>query len=111
MWSRDRAIYLITNIQPELMAKGWFVALAGGVLTRGWSDHDLDLVAVPMDSTSVNVDAVRDVLARYGYGRTHDANDMRNHWRTKGSTDNKVVEVFSDGCKRIDVIYTYTGGF
>jgi hypothetical protein len=30
-----------------LAGAGWYLCLGGGVLLRGYSDHDLDIIAIP----------------------------------------------------------------
>lgn len=46
-WVLGDALVLIREIQPEAMELGYYIALAGGVLNKGSSGADLDLVAVP----------------------------------------------------------------
>lgn len=110
MWTRDEALRFINSVQAKLMADGWFLALAGGVLNKGYSEHDLDLVAVPMKSQYAILKHLHFGLAKVGCKRTHDAETMRAHWKAKGSPDDKYVEVYQtpDG-KRIDIIVAYPG--
>jgi len=111
MWSLYEALKLIQSIQPQLMVNGWFVALAGGVLNKGRSEHDLDLVLVPMKTGAASIAQLHMVLDFAGWKRTHEAEQMREHWKSKGSPDGKHVEVYRtyDG-KRIDVIVAYPEG-
>lgn len=46
-WALKDALVLIRDIQTEAMELGYYIALAGGVLNEGFSENDLDLVAVP----------------------------------------------------------------
>jgi hypothetical protein len=48
MWGLSDALALIREIQPEIHALGFHVCLAGGVLNKGYSEKDLDLVFVPL---------------------------------------------------------------
>ncbi len=48
----DDALHLVRSIQDKVMASGYYLALAGGCLNKGVSTNDIDLVAVPRDSTS-----------------------------------------------------------
>lgn len=41
------ALAYIRDLQPRVMDAGWCILLGGGVLNRGWSDHDVDLLAYP----------------------------------------------------------------
>jgi hypothetical protein len=64
-WSIEDALVLIRNIQPKCMELGYYIALAGGVLNKGYSDSDLDLVAIPRTKTSASVqltDYLRNIL-------------------------------------------------
>lgn len=47
-WTLDLALSFIRERQPNTMAAGYYLALAGGVLNTGSSKADLDLVVVPM---------------------------------------------------------------
>ena len=111
MWTLDKALQLVRNLQPHLMAVGWFAALAGGVLNKGYSEHDLDLVFVPMKTESMDLGSLHQALHFAGWERTHTANMMQEHWKTKGSPDGKYVEVYRtlDG-KRVDAIVAYPEG-
>lgn len=56
MWTLDDALEFINIYQKAAMANGWYLALAGGVLNRGYSNNDLDLVAVPRTDNSAVYD-------------------------------------------------------
>jgi len=47
MWALDNALTFIRSNQPAAMDAGYYLALAGGVLNKGFSTNDLDVVAVP----------------------------------------------------------------
>lgn len=46
-WTLATARTFISKLQRPCMESGYYIALAGGVLNRGHSNNDLDLVAVP----------------------------------------------------------------
>lgn len=110
MWTFASAHNLIQTIQPVLMEHGWFVALAGGVLNHGQSEHDLDLVAVPMKAQLANLEDLQLALLKCGFALTHCVTQMREHWEAKGSPDTKYVEVYSIQGKRVDIIVAYPEG-
>jgi hypothetical protein len=111
MWTLQQALDLVRSIQPTLVANGWFVALAGGVLNKGHSEHDLDLVLVPMKTGKTDLVELHCVLSGYLGTRTHEAEQMREHWKSKGSPDGKYVEVYrTDDGKRVDVVVAYPEG-
>ena len=47
VWVLGEAIDLVRCLQADCMRKGYYIAIAGGVLNNGYSNNDLDLVAVP----------------------------------------------------------------
>lgn len=108
MWMRSDAFRLIEELQPKLMAAGWFIALAGGVLNKGYSEHDLDLVAVPMKTYNTKLHLLHSTLEDSGLCRRTTWEMMRKAWQNKNNYDGKYVEVYytADG-KRVDIIIAY----
>lgn len=106
MWTLRKALRFIRKIQPELMKRGWYCSLAGGVLNKGESKHDLDLVMVPMCSLIQEIECVRAVMRENGFELMADHEKIHRHWAKKGSYDRKHVEAWWDWDKdlRIDVI-------
>jgi len=103
MWTLEEALIIVRELEAGLI--GWHVALAGGVLHKGKSDHDLDLVFFPRDSTNIQLGDLYRGLHYYGLTRTHTEVDMLTHWRSKGSSDFKHVEVWATADdRRVDVI-------
>lgn len=51
-WTIAEALEFIRRHQPVAMEKGFYLALAGGVLNKGESINDLDLVAMPRTQNS-----------------------------------------------------------
>lgn len=49
MWTIERALVLIRELQPKLHARKYHVALGGGVLNTGQSEKDLDLYVFAFD--------------------------------------------------------------
>jgi len=47
VWTTESALRAIRMMQPVMNTSGWYVALAGAVLSKGMTDEDLELVAVP----------------------------------------------------------------
>jgi hypothetical protein len=95
IWTIGQAIALVRDLEPHLAEVGWHVALAGGVLLRGESAHDLDLVVYPHDSTSVDRSLRTATLRALGWKRKMLPIAVRRHWREKGSRDTKRVEIWS----------------
>lgn len=105
MWTLDEAVELVRDIWDECAAAGWHLAITGGVLYRGESDKDLDLVAYPHNSEDADIDDLYDCLCLLGWRLRSQAQTTATYWRKSGSTDCKHVEVWRtvDG-RRVDVI-------
>ena len=105
VWNLDDALTIIRKIRPTLQAVGWELALGGGVLNRGWSDKDLDLVAFPTTSEEYARSYLHEALVAAGWKRTHTVKQMHAFWEKTGVGDRKWVEVYRlpDG-RRVDVI-------
>lgn len=50
VWNLEDSLKLIRSLQPETRRFNYHLCLGGGVLNKGESDKDLDLVFVPMDN-------------------------------------------------------------
>ncbi len=61
-WTMDKALTLIREIEPTCKQHGYFLGLCGGVLRKGYSDKDLDIILIPM-----NADMPGDVTAVLKY--------------------------------------------
>ena len=104
-WDLIDTIDLVRRWEKVLRDDGWHLALAGGVLHRGRSYHDLDLIAYPHDMSRPRRRKLIAGLRALGATRLRTAPEMRAHWRTKGSRDTKHVEVWrTDDGRRVDVI-------
>jgi len=104
LWTLDRALTLARMLERLAAASGWHVALAGGVLIRGMSSHDLDLVFYPRSTATVDLDALRLVLVGAGLTQIHTREQVQADWRKRGSSDEKHVEVWQFDGRRVDVI-------
>lgn len=111
MWTLEQAIEAWRNVECMIAPYGWHAALGGGVLARGYSTHDLDLIVYAHTRGRGAVTDVVLSLSDLGWTRTHDAAAMIAHWREQGSCDTKRVESWRtlDG-KRVDVIYPAEAG-
>jgi len=47
-WELLMALDLIRRYQAQVKKLGFHICLAGGVLNKGWSEKDLDLVFLPL---------------------------------------------------------------
>lgn len=106
-WTFNEArmtIVLLEELAKEQHA-GWHFALAGGVLLRGSSTHDVDIIAFPHVTLAGNRKALRRVLRTCGWYLRMKAWELHKYWRRKGSPDRKHVEVWktTDG-RRVDLM-------
>lgn len=105
MWTLPYALEVVRRVEPFMAEAGWHVAMGGGVLHRGSSSHDLDIVLVPREPTSSLREAHK-VLEGGGFKLKRTAEEMVRHWRSKGLTDRKWVEHWeTPDLRRVDVVY------
>lgn len=112
MWRWSTALRFVRRMQRTLEPLGYHVALAGGVLMRGHSRKDLDLVIIPHDlSRPPDVGPASKVvraLEKLGLRCYCNAHKMRAGWRLSGSTDIKVVDAWRDRQgRRVDLIWAW----
>lgn len=109
MWScLMDALVLVRKLQPAFNGCGWHIALGGGLLNKGFSDHDLDLVVYPHNSNATDIDKLRAMLRAIGWSLFADVERIQAHWRKKGGTDKKHVEVWkTPDDKRVDLIFPH----
>ena len=89
---------------------GFHAALGGGVMKRGRSSKDLDVIVYP-NCVSPSFDwslhwaVISEILEEDGWIRFRDVHQMHRHWRSIGSDDQKHVEVWQDPKgRRVDLI-------
>ncbi len=105
MWTLEDAAMLTSAIRAVLLAHGTCIGLTGSVLNVWYSTHDLDLFFYPFDSTKpIDLRTLRETLYDMDFRLTHTHDKMHAHWRSKGSMDEKIVEVYDYGGRRIDAI-------
>lgn len=105
MWTLPQAIEFINEITPQIKEVGYGIALAGGVLLRGESNTDLDLILYPMSTANQNLGLLHTKLQHLGLELKKDKSQVRKIWKSKGSLDLKHVEVWAYNDKRIDLFF------
>lgn len=58
-WTLEQGVEFIRKYQSQSFEKHYNLSLGGGVLNRGWSKHDLDIVAVPANGYGKSFDEYR----------------------------------------------------
>lgn len=105
MWDLDTALEFTRSLESKL-APDWHCALGGGVLHRGESSHDLDVVVFPHDSNRLNwADLYLALHATERWERVVDDLAMKEHRQFMGSWDQKHVEAwFTTDGRRVDLL-------
>lgn len=67
-WVIADALALVRELQPQLHAIKWHVALGGGVLNKGESYKDVDLYFMPFSDTETTDDVFPFLVGLWGAG-------------------------------------------
>jgi predicted nucleotidyltransferase len=109
-WTRDEALKFAAEAQAKLEIRGYHVGLTGSCLF-GDSRNDVDLIVYPTSTEKSTREQqlreVAEVLVEMGLTLEHDHLAVRewwarSHWR---SDDQKTVEVWRLGGKKVDVFH------
>lgn len=94
-WDRTNAVEFLQHLEQVLAAHGWHCALAGSVLYRGNSTHDLDVVVFPHKKPkTAKKEKMRDCFAAMGLRQVRTRREVAAYWKKKGIKDQKWVEVW-----------------
>lgn len=105
VWTLDDALTACRRLEEVLAPAGYHVALGGGVLLRGHSHKDLDVLVYPRNVQALEQERAVGLLLGAGFRRWMTAEQVQAMWRKVGSTDNKTVEVWRFEGKRIDLFW------
>lgn len=112
VWTLDDALTVCRWLEEALAPAGYHVALGGGVLLRGYSHKDLDVLIYPRNVLAIERDKAAVLLQEAGFQRWMTVEQVQAMWRKIGSTpsrpvapDNKTVEVWRFDGKRIDLFW------
>lgn len=104
-WTLEQARALIDELVEPLKVAGYGLALAGSVLHKGESKHDLDLIVFPLSSETTDLSPARKAFHACGLrlfvGREH----VVETWRKQGSRDDKHVEIWERANRRVDIFF------
>lgn len=104
-WTWKNALAFVRHLETDLRVVGWHCTITGGVLHKGSSSHDLDVIVYPHKPTT-NRELARKVLRKHGCSLFRSIEQVRRHWRSIGSNDTKYVEVWTDlQERRIDIFW------
>ncbi len=103
LWTLEKGLELVRSLERAL-APHYHAALAGGVLMRGESKHDLDVVVYPHQADHFELDEIHTALSTR-MRLVVPQHKVAEDWRKRGITDTKHVEVWAvEGGKRVDII-------
>lgn len=100
LWTFEQACKLCCDLHKHLVPFSYDVGLAGGVLFRGESDKDIDLIIYPYKRISADFTAMYQALPNFGF------QFIRLPNKNLGYTDDgKYVEVWEFDGKRVDLFF------
>ena len=106
LWTLDEATKLIAQIEKEVSALGFHCGLTGSILLKGESNHDLDIIIYPHDTSSSVLNEATSALANILIKKVTRGRVAAYWERRQISNDTKHVEIWEtkDG-KRVDVFF------
>jgi hypothetical protein len=94
---------------PVVVSCGFSLAITGGILRNGSSTHDVDFMLYPLQSTDVHkpeaIAKVKQAMFDFGIKPVFDRTSVTARWRSRGSKDQKWVEVWDWNGLRIDIFF------
>lgn len=105
VWCNTDSLDFIRSLEYEIAKIGFHVGLRGSVLMQGQSDHDLDLIIYPHDSTVCRAFELHRMLWRSGLIQQKTVAQIHAGWRSRGSNDEKNVEIWTFGGLVVDILY------
>lgn len=105
LWTMRSALELIRDVDSRLRQVGYFAALTGGVLIRGWSRHDLDVIVTPLKKSRQPRRMMRQALTDAGLRLVISRPEVVRSWRERGIRDTKWVEIwYTSDHRRVDIM-------
>lgn len=109
VWTMEDGVTLIRDLQTKALHKGYHLALGGGVLNRGFSYNDLDIVALPLDGKEV-VEPSKLVKVFTPYLGTVVTSFDPDGPSVQSGDDARVFVFRTDEGKRIDLLFYTRAG-
>lgn len=104
-WTLVEALQLHNDLLPVAKAVGFGMGLTGGVLRNCRSEHDVDVIFYPLQAPHGDVGTLKAALENLGMRQHTDRETLVEGWRSRGSADEKHVEVWELDGKRIDLFF------
>ncbi len=99
-WEFEEAVDFCRSLTEFLNPLGFGVALAGGVLIKGNSKKDLDVVIYPFKKISSNFNTMLESLPKFGLTFVRLPNNNLGY-----TDDGKNVQVWDYQGKRVDLFF------
>lgn len=100
LWTLVEAITFTNSLNEYISALGYGIAITGSVLTKGYSEKDLDLVIFPLKKVSSDYTQLIAKLPDFGLKFVR----LPNH-NLGYQDDGKNVQVWEYNNKRIDLFF------
>ena len=100
LWTLDQARQFCVELNDYLAPFGYGVGLTGGILLRGTSDKDIDVIVYPYKRVSSDFDPMYNALPNFGLKYNKLPNENRGY-----ADDGKRVEIWDFQGKRIDLFF------
>lgn len=106
LWTITEALELCRRVIPVLKDAGFSVGLTGSLIRQECSQHDVDLIVYPFQSSqNTDFSRAKATLEKFGMKPVYNREQVTAHWRKKGSLDEKWVEIWDFNGKRVDVFF------
>ena len=100
IWTIEQACDFCTNLHNYLVTFGYDVGLAGGILLRGESNKDIDIIIYPLKKISSDFNAMYQSLPNFGLKFVRLPNNNFGY-----QDDGKRVEIWDFQDKRVDLFF------
>ena len=100
LWTLKEACTFCSQLHDFLAPLGYDVGLAGGILFRGESDKDIDVIIYPLKRVSADFASMHQALPEFGLRFVRLPNKNLGY-----TDDGKLVEVWEFSGKRVDLFF------
>lgn len=99
-WSLAEALVFANSLREFLLPLGFDIALTGSVLTKSFSDKDIDIIVYPLKKISANYAELLIKLPEFGLKFIRFPNNNQGY-----QDDGKNVQVWEYNNKRVDLFF------
>jgi hypothetical protein len=99
-WTLEEAVSFVNSLHEFLFPLGFGIALTGSVLTKGYSEKDIDLIVYPLKKISADYNVLLESLPKFGLNFVRLPNKNLGY-----QDDGKNVQVWEFDDKRVDLFF------